>query len=99
MVVYIVQTKAELLLAKNGWFIIYYIKCFFYFIVPLQPCGMWFTKNLIGLYFSLAYKEHFSIKKLYSFMDVTKMVSLINIFLAQICMSVGNLATKGLNNP
>ena len=48
-------------------------------------CGL---LNLIGLYYSLAYKEHFSMY-VYSFMGVTKMVSLINIFSAQSCMSVG----------
>ena len=45
MVVYIVQTKAELLVYNC-------VKRFLYFIVTLQSCGL---PNLIGLHYFLAY--------------------------------------------
>ena len=53
MVVYNVQTKARLLITKNSWFI-NGKNIFLYFIVPLRPCGLQFTKsNRIILFLSL----------------------------------------------
>ena len=53
MAVNVTQTKAELLITKNSWFMIA-LNVFLYFIVPLQCCGLWFTKsNWITLFLSL----------------------------------------------
>ena len=53
MIVYIVQTKAELFITKHSWFMIM-LSVFLYFIGPLQSCGLWFTKsNWIMLFLSL----------------------------------------------
>ena len=61
IVVYIVQTKAELLtglsLKKAGLKLRKTFFVFYTYVVPLCSCGLQFTE----LYHSSAYKEHFSV--------------------------------------